>query len=243
MEMDDETFARMVAEDVKDKLTVTQRAWVRSSENRTRRHRALSELARNLDDQLAAIDSANRDELAGATDRPPAEIEALRFDQRGRRRKIERFRFFVVAALDEFDQEMRQMADVERTRQRADQANSEEPTGTDLVAAIETVGQVVPCDPPSQPARAIRRGRWVEWLDQARAHESQWCLIPNRFTRSTASQIASDLRNNDHRDVETIRVRGVQPGERWSAQWHTAPDDPDRYGIWVRFDGPNEEAK
>jgi hypothetical protein len=85
-----------------------------------------------------------------------------------------------------------------------------------------------------------RRSRWVEVFEEARAHKGEWCRISEPLKRSTAAQIASDIRNAHLRDPEKSRLRGFKPGEMWEARWGTHPDkdpDPEHYYIWLKYLG------
>lgn len=102
--LNDDAFARLVAEDVKNRVTNSQRDYLRLPENWDRWQRALKILLGNLNDQLADMESR-------------AEIEVARLERLGeegvrliaeyqtnleqRSRKITRFRFYVETRLDE----------------------------------------------------------------------------------------------------------------------------------------------
>lgn len=102
--LSDDAFARLVAEDVKNRVTNSQREYLRLPENWERWQRALKLLLDNLNDQLADIDARARVDIA--------RLEALGEDGRvllaeyqtnleQRSRKIMRFRFYVETRLDE----------------------------------------------------------------------------------------------------------------------------------------------
>lgn len=91
-------------------------------------------------------------------------------------------------------------------------------------------------DPPEVNGWS-RRSFWVKALEAARRHDS-WVRVHRLYTEKTASQIASDLRSAHRRSHDTVRVRGVLPGERWDARWGVSPDGPNgQYAIWVRYLG------
>ena len=96
--------------------------------------------------------------------------------------------------------------------------------------------RAVPDDPP-ETGRRQRQSFWVVALREARQHD-RWVRIQRLYTAATAAQIASDIRSAHTRDLDTLRVRGILPGERWEARWGT--DDkcpPGNYAIWVRYHG------
>jgi hypothetical protein len=102
--MNDDAFARLVAEDVKNKISMSQRAALRTPENYQRWQRALLALLSNIDGQIEDI-AADRDadkerytELGRDGSRLLA--EAMR-DYENRLKKIERFRFHASKRLDE----------------------------------------------------------------------------------------------------------------------------------------------
>jgi hypothetical protein len=102
--LNDDAFARLVAEDVKNRVSSTQRDYLRLPENWERWQQALRLLLDNLNDQLADMEAK-------------ATIEVARFEALGpdgtrlvaeyqtnleqRTRKILRFRFYVETRLDE----------------------------------------------------------------------------------------------------------------------------------------------
>jgi len=102
----DEPFARLVADDVKNKVSASQAEYLRLPENRQRWCEHLQALVRNLNSQLEDLSERERQEIGryemlGADGvRLMAEIQTELED---RRRKIGRFRFYVEARLDEVD--------------------------------------------------------------------------------------------------------------------------------------------
>lgn len=96
---------------------------------------------------------------------------------------------------------------------------------------------VVPGDPPPDGPWE-RRSFWVVALEAAR-REKSWVRVNRFYTAATAAQIASDIRSAHNRDTDTLRVRGILPGERWEARWGVSPEcPPGNFVIWVRFLGP-----
>ena len=102
--MSDETFARLVADDVKNRVTDEQRQYLRLSENRDRWMIHIIALLRNLDQQVRDIEAhEERDrEIYGALGedgiRLLAEAQAASDE---RRKKVLRFRYHVEKRLDE----------------------------------------------------------------------------------------------------------------------------------------------
>lgn len=102
--MNDETFARLVAEDVKNKSSEAQKKYLASPENLVRWKRALKYLSENLEAQTQEIDNYEAERLqkykslGTEGDTLIAEASA---NAAMRRSKIERFRFFVNSKLDE----------------------------------------------------------------------------------------------------------------------------------------------
>lgn len=100
----DETFARLVAEEVKNRVTEEQREYLRLPENWTRWQRALMILADNLNKQLEVLASQEQ----GDTERYKALGDAgLKLlaetlsEYETRSKKITRFKFHVDGRLDE----------------------------------------------------------------------------------------------------------------------------------------------
>jgi hypothetical protein len=101
--MNDDMFARLVAEDVKNRVSDTQREYLHLPQNRERWKRALLALVRNLEEQMRNIaddkemDIERYSELG--EDGKMLLVEAVQsYD--GRMTKIERFKFFVDKRLD-----------------------------------------------------------------------------------------------------------------------------------------------
>jgi hypothetical protein len=103
MKMTDDTFAKLVAEDVKNKVTPANRRMLLEKSNWSRWERALIALVENLNNQLndiASDEEADRERYADIEDGHVLLSEALAaYDMR--RKKIERFRFHVENKLSE----------------------------------------------------------------------------------------------------------------------------------------------
>ena len=102
--LNDDSFARLVAEDVKNKVSNSQRDYLRLPENWERWQRALRLLLDNLNDQLAEMDSRARMDIARfeALGEDGAVLLAeYQTNNEQRSRKIMRFRFYVESRLDE----------------------------------------------------------------------------------------------------------------------------------------------
>ncbi|NCZ70986.1 MAG: hypothetical protein EBX99_10080 [Acidimicrobiia bacterium] len=91
--------------------------------------------------------------------------------------------------------------------------------------------------PSSTPWK--RRSFWVVALGEIREVPQKWHRVERLYTKSTAQQIASDLRSSHRRQTDGVRVKGILPGERWDARSEPSPEGPkDQYAIWVMFLGP-----
>lgn len=102
--LSDDAFASLIAEDVKNRISESQKTYLRLPENRDRWLRGLQLLLANLNDQIQDLDQRESIEveryksLGDAGVRLLAEIQT---DFEQRRRKITRFRFYVDTRLDE----------------------------------------------------------------------------------------------------------------------------------------------
>lgn len=102
--MNDDAFARLVAEEIKNNVTPQQKEYLNLPENWTRWQRAVQSLADNLENQLKTIreteekETKRYEELGQDGVKLLAEIIS-EFDNR--RKKIERFRYHVVTRLDD----------------------------------------------------------------------------------------------------------------------------------------------
>jgi pyruvate/2-oxoglutarate dehydrogenase complex dihydrolipoamide acyltransferase (E2) component len=102
--MNDDAFARLVAEEIKNQVTTEQRDYLNLPENWARWKRAVEALADNLESQLDTIQSTEEREVEKYRSlgedglKLLAEVTA---EFSNRRKKIERFRFHVITRLDE----------------------------------------------------------------------------------------------------------------------------------------------
>lgn len=83
-----------------------------------------------------------------------------------------------------------------------------------------------------------RTSFWVRTFELARRRSGQWHRVPRLYTQSSAAQLASDISNAHRRNLDTLRVKGILPGETWEARWSQAPDGPSGdHEVWVRCAG------
>jgi hypothetical protein len=98
-------------------------------------------------------------------------------------------------------------------------------------------GYTVASEPPVQQDQ--RRSRWADLFEECRKYPNEWRRVVDPMKKSTAAQIASDIRNAHTRDVKKSRLRGFEAGDMWDAKWGQDPSDkdPDAFYIWLRFLG------
>lgn len=102
MIMNDETFARLVADNVKNRTTATQNKYLELPENNAKWQRALNALIRNLDSQIAEITSdaqADSERYSNVGDAGTELLAQAVANYDAKKQKIERFRFYVVKKL------------------------------------------------------------------------------------------------------------------------------------------------
>ena len=102
--MNDDSFARLVAEEIKNNASDQQRDYLRLPENWSRWYRAVKSLSDNLDNQLKIIHDSNEEEVARYLklgDDGTKLIAETTAEFENRRKKIERFKFHVTTRLDE----------------------------------------------------------------------------------------------------------------------------------------------
>ena len=96
--------------------------------------------------------------------------------------------------------------------------------------------RVVAEDPPNG-GHWQRQSFWVLALDDAR-QQGRWVRVQRFYTATMAAQIASDIRSAHRRPLETLRVRGILPGEVWTARWGVDEKcPPGSFSIWIKFVG------
>lgn len=79
-----------------------------------------------------------------------------------------------------------------------------------------------------------RKSFWANALDEARQTDG-WHKLDRRYSEASAKQIASDIRNAHKRP--NSRIRGVRPGETWSATIENNGD-----GSWTVLIAPAVRA-
>lgn len=102
--MHDETFARLVAEEVKNRVSQTQADYLRLPENWERWQRALLVLVDNLNSQLDEIEEQEREDADRYRNMGEHGLTLLAeslSEYESRRKKINRFKFHVESKLDE----------------------------------------------------------------------------------------------------------------------------------------------
>jgi hypothetical protein len=92
---------------------------------------------------------------------------------------------------------------------------------------------------PPQRRLHQKRGRWETLLDECRRAPGEWRRIIDPMRRSTAAQIASDIRNAHRREASKFRVRGLLPTDRFDAVWGSDPTDadPEHVYVWLCYLG------
>ena len=90
-----------------------------------------------------------------------------------------------------------------------------------------------------------RRSYWPAVFAEARECPGEWVRTGKWFNRSTAAQVASDVRNAHLREADKMRVKGAIEGERWETRWDNEPSDPDSgpFYIWLRLAAPARVAR
>lgn len=105
--INDDEFARLVSEDVKNKVSSRQRETLMDADNWGRWQRALLLLVENLDEQISDIESDQESDAIrfGAMGEDGLVLaEEANYAYRSRKMKIERFKFHVNRRLDDVTQ-------------------------------------------------------------------------------------------------------------------------------------------
>ena len=80
-----------------------------------------------------------------------------------------------------------------------------------------------------------RNSFWARTFDQARS-DGGWVRVDRLYTRTTAAQISSDIACSHRRDINSHRMRGMRPGERWDSFWGAADNGPSGdHVVWIRL--------
>lgn len=102
--MNDDAFARLVAEEVKNNVSDSQKQYLLLPENWGRWRRALSALVDNLSSQLARIEKETADQVARYEmlgDEGFALVAEVAAEADHKTKKISRFKFYVESKLEE----------------------------------------------------------------------------------------------------------------------------------------------
>jgi len=102
--MNDDAFARLVAEEIKNRASATQREYLELPENWARWQRAIQALNDNLEKQIRTIHEQEQYQISKYSelgDDARVMIAEMSANFEERRRKIERFRYHVANRLDE----------------------------------------------------------------------------------------------------------------------------------------------
>lgn len=91
--------------------------------------------------------------------------------------------------------------------------------------------QVIPMEPPVAPLKR-RPSKWADAFGVARQQWLVWHLIDRPYAKSTAQQVASDIRCADKRGKR--RLTGIHDGESWDATWGEIDG---AYYVWICFEG------
>jgi len=106
--MNDDAFARLVGDEVKNKISRSQREFLNLPENNERWQEALQVLIANLDEQLSDLadrETRERERFEALGDEGAALLAAMESDVETRRNKITRFRFYVERRLESVQRE------------------------------------------------------------------------------------------------------------------------------------------
>lgn len=87
--------------------------------------------------------------------------------------------------------------------------------------------------PPQQQRR--RFSMWEALFGECRNYMGEWRRTNQSFSKSTATQLASDIRNAYKRETVKSRLRGLNADERWDAAWGEGSDG--QYYLWLKYLG------
>ena len=96
--MDNETFDRLVSEDVKNLLSPEKSDFLRLPENRERWKKTLLQLIENLDEQITDL---SKDEMVATENLPSHMVTEFKVVTDEKKTKINRFRFYVMQKISE----------------------------------------------------------------------------------------------------------------------------------------------
>lgn len=82
---------------------------------------------------------------------------------------------------------------------------------------------------------------WTRTLDAARLSQ-KWMVVPRSYSKSTARQIACDLRSVQRR--ASLDIAGVRPGDKWDAVWEAPEDSSENWNcvIAIKYLGSTEDT-
>lgn len=113
----------------------------------------------------------------------------------------------------------------------------------DACSSVSGVEAFTVASNPPTSERRQRRSRWAALFAECRSCPGEWRRIVDPMKRSSAYQIASDLRSAHRRAPDKYRMRGLLPGDRWEAVADTLEgEDADHVYVWLRYVGHVQAA-
>ena len=111
----------------------------------------------------------------------------------------------------------------------------------DEVSTTPSGSFTVDAGPPPQKQRR-RFSMWEALFDECRKFEGEWRRTATPLSKSTAAQLASDIRNAYKREFVKSRLKGLGPDERWDAAWGPGTDgkgneSDDEFYVWTKYMG------
>ena len=80
-----------------------------------------------------------------------------------------------------------------------------------------------------------RNSFWRRSFDAARVVDD-WFRVERLYARTTAAQIASDIRRAHLDGRQSVRTQGIRRGERWEAKWvDISTGAPGDCEVWIRL--------
>ena len=75
---------------------------------------------------------------------------------------------------------------------------------------------------------------WEALFDECRNYQGEWRRTATPLSKSTAGQLASDIRNAYKREFVKSRLKGLRPDEEWDAAWG---EENEEFYVWIKYIG------
>lgn len=167
--------------------------------------------------EMAIVDALTGDGI----DVPVARIEALE----ERRRKCDSFKRHLLRRIADVESEL--AGDLPAITTSTASTTPERPSATAAPARFDV-------EPPATIQRRRSGAVWAKVFEAARRAPGEPMLVDISLSKSSVTQLASDIRNAHRPEKPKARLASLRRDERWDAVW--GPHEG-AYKVWITYRG------